>query len=155
MNMTVKSNSEQKLAYYAKLPYTVIIEQWDDGAGPYWVARIAELPHCLIHASTPEEAIREIQEVKIEWIQSNLERGLSIPEPRPPKYSGQIRLRISPSLHKLLTYRAQTEGLSLNQHMATVLAISVGITGEPTQVRQSRRHAPHKRVKVESNSASA
>lgn len=142
LNMAINGKTEQELAYYAKLPYTVIIEQWDDGKGPYWVARIAELPHCLIHANTPEEAIREIQEVKIEWIQSNLERGLPIPEPRPPKYSGQIRLRISPSLHKLLAYRAQTEGLSLNQHMATVLAISVGMTGEPIQFRKARRHTP-------------
>ena len=137
----VKGNMEKELEYYAKLPYTVIVEQWDDGKGPYWVARIAELPHCLIHAGTPEEAIREILEVKMDWIKSNLERGLSIPEPRPRKYSGQIRLRISPSLHKLLTYRAETEGMSLNQYMATALATSVGIAKEPTHLRKARKHA--------------
>ena len=48
------------LEYYAKLPYTIIIEKWDDGRGPYWVARVAELPHCFIHGDTPEEALREI-----------------------------------------------------------------------------------------------
>jgi antitoxin HicB len=94
--MVIKGNIEKKLEHYTKLPYTVIVEQWDDGEGPYWVARIAELPHCLIHADTPEEVIKEIQEVKMDWIRSNLERGLRIPEPRPRKYSGQIRLRISP-----------------------------------------------------------
>jgi len=136
----VKANIEKELEYYAKLPYTVIVEQWDDGKGPYWVARIAELPHCLIHADTPEEAIKEILEVKMDWIKSNLERGLPIPEPRPRKYSGQIRLRISPSLHKLLTYRAETEGISLNQYMATELATSVGITKEPIHLRKVRKH---------------
>ena len=136
----LKGNIEKDLAYYAKMPYTVILEQWDDGKGPYWVARIAELPHCLIHADTPEQATKEILEVKIEWIKSNLERGLPIPEPRPRKYSGQIRLRIAPSLHKLLTYRAETEGMSLNQYMATALAISVGITKEPTHLRKARKH---------------
>ncbi len=130
---------EKELEYYAMLPYNVIVEQWDDGKGPYWVARIAELPHCLIHADTPEEAIREILEVKMDWIKSNLERGLPIPEPRPRKYSGQIRLRISPSLHKLLTYRAETEGMSLNQYMATALATSVGTTKETTHLRKARR----------------
>ncbi len=140
----VKGDMEKKLEYYAKLPYTVILEQWDDGKGPYWVARIAELPHCLIHADTPEQATKEILEVKMEWIKSNLERGLPIPEPRPRKYSGQIRLRISPSLHKLLTYRAETEGMSLNQYMATALATSVGITGEPTHLRKTRKHTPIK-----------
>jgi len=136
----IKGNIEKDLAYYAKMPYTVILEQWDDGKGPYWVARIAELPHCLIHADTPEQATKEILEVKIEWIKSNLERGLPIPEPRPRNYSGQIRLRIAPSLHKLLTYRAETEGMSLNQYMATALATSVGVTKEPTHLRKARKH---------------
>ena len=138
--MITKGNIEKELEYYAKLPYTVIIEQWDDGEGPYWVARIAELPHCLIHADTPEEVIKEIQEIKMDWIKSNLERGLRIPEPRPRKYSGQIRLRISPSLHKLLAYRAETEGLSLNQYMATVLATSVGTPKELTHLRKARKN---------------
>jgi predicted RNase H-like HicB family nuclease len=140
--MVIKGNTEKELKYYAKLPYNVIVEQWDDGKGPYWVARIVELPHCLIHADTPEEAIKEIQEVKMDWIKSNLERGLPIPEPRPRKYSGQIRLRISPSLHKLLTYRAETEGLSLNQYMATALAISVGLTKEPAQLSKAGKGTP-------------
>ena len=137
--MAIEGNIEKALEYYTKLPYTVIVEQWDDGNGPYWVARIAELPHCLIHADTPEEAIKEIQEVRMDWIKSNLERGLPIPEPRPRKYSGQIRLRISPSLHKLLTYRAETERVSLNQYMATALATSVGVTKEPTHLRKARK----------------
>lgn len=139
--MAVKGNIEKELEYYAKLPYTVIVEQWDDGRGPYWVARIAELPHCLVHGDTPEEATREIQEVKMDWIRSNLERGLPIPEPRPRKYSGQIRLRISPSLHRLLTYRAETEGMSLNQYMATALATGVGMTKPPAHARKARKRA--------------
>lgn len=138
--MATKVNIEKELEYYAKLPYTVIVEQWDDGGAPYWVARIAELPHCLIHADTPEDAIKEIQEVKMDWIASNLKRGLHIPEPRPHKYSGQIRLRISPSLHKLLAYRAETEGMSLNQYMATALATSVGITRERDHLKKARRN---------------
>ncbi len=142
--MVIKGNIEKELEHYAKLPYTVIVEQWDDGEGAYWVARIAELPHCLIHADTPEAVIKEIQGVKMDWIRSNLERGLPIPEPRPRKYSGQIRLRISPSLHKLLTYRAETEGMSLNQYMATALATSVGITKETIHPRKARKNTPTK-----------
>jgi antitoxin HicB len=125
--MVTKNELKNKFEYYSGLPYTVIVEQWDDGQGPYWVARIAELPHCLIHADTPEGAMKEIQGVKLDWIKSNLERGLPVPEPRPREYSGQLRLRIAPSLHKLLSYRAESEGMSLNQYMATALAMSVGI----------------------------
>ncbi len=118
---------EKDLEHYTKLPYNIIVEMWDDGRGPYWVARIAELPHCLIHGDTPEEAITEIEEVKRDWIKSNLERGLKIPEPISHKHSGQITLRITPSLHKLLSDRAAIEGTSLNQYMATALARSVGL----------------------------
>ncbi len=122
----VTKNIKRDLDYYAKLPYNIILEKWDDGEGPYWVARIVELPHCLIHGNTPVEAIVEIEEVKRDWIKSNLERGLKIPEPIPHKHSGQISLRIPPSLHKVLTDRAIVEGVSLNQYMTSALARSVG-----------------------------
>lgn len=120
-------NINKGLEYYAKLPYTIILEQWDDGHGPYWVARVVELPHCLTHGDTMEEAVKEIEEVQQDWIKSNLERGLKIPEPMLHKYSGQIRLRISPTLHKLLSDRASIEKISLNQYMGMVLARSVGL----------------------------
>lgn len=117
---------EKDLKYYAKLPYTIILERHDD-QGNYWVARVAELPHCLIHTDTPEEAVREIEEVKMDWIQSNLEDGLPIPEPTSTKYSGEIRVRMPPSLHQLLAQRASNEGVSLNQYMVAGLARAVGL----------------------------
>ncbi len=43
--MAVARKIKKAGEYYAKLPYAVILEQWDDGDGPYWVARVAELPH--------------------------------------------------------------------------------------------------------------
>jgi len=130
---------EKDLEYYSKLPYNIIIEMWDDGEGPYWVARIAELPHCLIHGDTPEEAISEIEGVKRDWIKSNLERGLKIPEPIPHKHSGQIRLRIPPSLHRLLADRATVEGISLNQYMTAALAKSVGLDIHVSKPKTSRK----------------
>jgi predicted RNase H-like HicB family nuclease len=113
------------LEYYAKLPYTIILERYDDQGG-YWVARIVELPFCLIHGNTPEEALKEIEEVKLDWIQSNLEDGRPIPEPVDHQYSGEIRVRMPPTLHRVLTYRAMAEEVSLNQFMVMALARSVG-----------------------------
>jgi len=130
---------KKNLEYYEKLPYHIILEPWDDGEGVYWVARVAELPHCLIHGDTPEEAIREIGEVKRDWIKSNLERGLKIPEPIPRKYSGQISLRIPPSLHKLLSDIAAVQEVSLNQFMTMALAREVGFHLEKTKSNVKRR----------------
>nr|AID65812.1 putative HicB family protein [uncultured bacterium] len=115
------------LKYYGSLPYNIILETWDDGKGPYYVARVAELPHCLIHGDTSEEAIREIEIVKREWIESNLKRGNKIPEPAAKKYSGQISLRIPPSLHRLLINASTVQDVSLNQYMTMALANFVGI----------------------------
>jgi antitoxin HicB len=117
---------KKKLDYYAKLPYTIILEQHDDADAPYWVARVAELPHCLITGNTAMEALKELEEVKLDWIKSNLEDGLPIPEPKSRKYSGQIRLRIPPSLHQHLTYLASVEDVSLNQYMVSALSQNVG-----------------------------
>jgi len=138
--MTIK-NKEKDLEYYANLPYNIILEMWDDGEGPYWVARVAELPHCLIHGDSPEEAVAEIGEVKMDWIKSNLARGLKIPEPTSRKHSGQMSLRIPPSLHRLLSDRAAVEGVSLNQYMTAALASSVGLeinTSKPKAAGKSR-----------------
>ena len=135
----MKNNIEKDLEYYAKLPYNIIVEMWDDGEGPYWVARIAELPHCLIHGDTPGEAIAEIEEVKRDWIKSSLERGLKIPEPIPHKYSGQISLRIPPSIHRLLSDEAVAEGISLNQYMTTALATAVGLEINVSKPKTSRK----------------
>jgi len=118
---------KRELEYYYGLPYTIIVERWDDGEGPYWLARVVELPHCIIHGDTPEVAVSEIEGVKRDWIKSNLERGLNIPEPIPHKNSGQISLRIPPSLHKMLSDRAVAEGVSLNQYMNAALARAVGL----------------------------
>lgn len=126
------------LEYYSKLPYTIILERHDD-QGTYWVARIAELPHCLIHANTPEEAVKEIEEVKLDWIKSNLEDGLPIPEPIDRKYSGEIRVRMPPSLHHLLSNRASAEEVSLNQFMVTALARAAGYAQPRKKLRVSPR----------------
>lgn len=117
------------IEYYSKLPYTVILERHDD-QGTYWVARVAELPHCLTHGNTPEEAVKEIEEVKLDWIRSNLEDGLPIPEPTSTRYSGEIRLRMPPSLHQLLAQRAMVEGVSLNQYMVSGLSRVVGLDSQ-------------------------
>jgi len=118
---------KKDLDYYARLHYTIILEQHDDADTPYWVARVAELPHCLITGDTPVEALKEIEEVKLDWITSNLEDGLPIPEPRSRKYSGQVRLRIPPSLHQHLAYLASVEDVSLNQYMVSALSRAVGL----------------------------
>jgi antitoxin HicB len=131
------------LKYYENLPYNLILETWDDGQGPYYVARVAELPHCIIHGDTPEETIREIQVIKREWIKSNLKRGNKIPEPVNRKYSGRISLRIPPSLHRLLANSSMVQDVSLNQYMTMALANFAGLQPPESQTEKSVTAAAH------------
>ena len=114
------------LEYYLELPYNIVIETWDDGEGPYYVARVVEIPHCFIHGDTPIEAVKELEIVKRDWIESNLRRGIKITEPKRRTYSGVYNIRISPSLHRALAHRAELERMSLNQFTSTILAGSIG-----------------------------
>jgi len=122
----VKEKEIRDLDYFDNLPYTITLERWDEPDKTYWVARVIELPHCLTDGNTPEDALAEIKEVKREWLETNLRLGNEIPEPMPRQYSGQLRLRIQPSLHRTLAQRAKIEEVSLNKYMNTLLAQGVG-----------------------------
>jgi len=123
----VKKNIETQVDYYAKLPYQINIEKWDDGDGPYFLARVLELQGCMIHGDTAEEALREIEGVKRDWIKTNLELGNKMPEPLVArKYSGKVILRMPPSLHEKLVQAAELQGVSFNQYMVFALSLSAG-----------------------------
>ena len=114
----------KNLEYYLKLPYTTSIKRGE--GNKYWVARAVELPHCMTHGHTAEEALEDLEDAKREWLDSNLERNLPIPEPT--KYKGQFHLRMPPSLHERLALMADVEGVSLNQYMVSKLAANNIVT---------------------------
>jgi antitoxin HicB len=113
----------KSLEYYLSLPYTISLKRYDDQGG-YWVARILELPYCITHGATKEEALIDIEDTKKDWLESNIEDGFFIPEPA--KYTGQYHLRMPPTLHEALAMKAEAEEVSLNQFMVMALARAVG-----------------------------
>jgi predicted RNase H-like HicB family nuclease len=116
--------AKKDLAYYMGLPYTITLKRGTGNGEEYWIARVLELPHCMTHGATPEEALRDIQDAKREWLASNLEDGLPIPEPA--RFTGQYHLRMPPSLHEALALKSESEDVSLNQYIVTALARAVG-----------------------------
>ncbi len=125
--------ANKDLGYYLSLPYTVTIKRGTGDGAEYWIARVLELPHCMTHGATPEEALRDIEDAKREWLKSNLEAGLPIPEPA--KFTGQYHLRMPPSLHEALVLKSESEDVSLNQFIITALARAVGYA-EPSRKRE-------------------
>jgi antitoxin HicB len=126
--------ANKDLEYYLSLPYTVIVKRGTGDGAEYWIARVLELPHCMTHGATPEEALRDIEDAKREWLKSNLEAGLPIPEPA--KFTGQYHLRMPPSLHEALALKSESEDVSLNQFIITALARAVGYA-EPPKKREA------------------
>jgi len=125
--------ASKELKHYMSLPYTITLKRGSGDGEKYWVARVVELPHCLTHGATPEEALKDIEDAKREWLKSNLEDGLPIPEPT--KFTGQYHLRMPPSLHEALALKSESEDVSLNQFMITALARAVGYA-EPSRKRK-------------------
>lgn len=120
------------MEYYMSLPYIITLKHCTGDGEEYWIARVLELPHCMTHGATSEEALRDIEDAKREWLKSNLEAGLPIPEPA--RFTGQYHLRMPPSLHEALALKSESEDVSLNQFMITALARAVGYA-EPAKKR--------------------
>jgi antitoxin HicB len=110
--------------YYLSLPYTR--ELIPDPTG-VWFIRIKELPGCMSQGSTPEEAIRMIDDAMRGWLEVSIEDGDPIPEPRPDEeFSGKFVVRVPKSLHRKLVEIADGEEISLNQYINVTLSSAVG-----------------------------
>ena len=109
--------------YYLNLPYKLeIVPDIDEGG---FVARYPELPGCITVGDTLEAVVKNVNDAKIEWITAALEDGNTIPEPSSyDDYSGQFKLRLPKSLHKLLADRSKEEGVSMNQYCVYLLSMN-------------------------------
>jgi predicted RNase H-like HicB family nuclease len=106
---------------YMALPYKIEIMPDADEGG--FAARLPELPGCITVGETKEDALANIEDAKRAWLEAAMEDGQSIPEPFSlDDYSGQFKLRIPKSLHRLLAEHAREEGTSMNQYCLYLLA---------------------------------
>ena len=92
-----------------------------------FLIEVPDLPGCMTAGETEAEAVALLPEAMAAWLTVALESGAPIPEPTPePAYSGRFLLRVPKTLHRRLAERAELEGVSLNQWMATLLAEGMG-----------------------------
>lgn len=91
-------------------------------------ARVRELPDVIEYADSWGEAY----ELAIDTIETTAahfsERGKAMPSPIEPvdEYSGRITLRLPRRLHLATAEEAAYEGVSLNQHIVSILAFQAG-----------------------------
>jgi len=107
------------LEYYLSLNYKVELYP-DDGA---FVAEIPDLPGCITQGDTIEEAVALINDAKKIWLETALDKGISVQEPKKlDEFSGKFLLRMPKSLHARLSNQATDEGVSLNQYVVSLLS---------------------------------
>ena len=105
-------------------PYTRELVKNEDGT---WFTRIVEFPGCMTEGHNAPEALTNLDDAMEAWIEVHLEDGDPIPEPLTAEhFSGKFVVRVAKTLHRDLSLRAEHEGISLNQFVATQLAKAVG-----------------------------
>ena len=111
----------------SEYPFTVRPLSTDEGGG--YLIEFPDLPGCMSDGDTVEEAIRNGEDAKRDWIAAMREVGRPIPvasvEPT-ERYSGKWQLRTPKSLHRKLAEHAQREGVSLNALAVSFLAEGLG-----------------------------
>ena len=97
-----------------------IVEDKDEGG---FVVSYPDLPGCITCGETIEIAVANALDAKRAWIEAAIEDGIQIQEPDSLEdYSGQFKLRIPRSLHKLLAEHSKREGISMNQYCVYLLS---------------------------------
>jgi predicted RNase H-like HicB family nuclease len=63
------------------LKYPVLIEPLSEDDGGGFFATVPDLPGCMSDGETPEEALVNVQDAIVTWIEGATELGRPIPEP--------------------------------------------------------------------------
>ena len=115
----------KNLDYYMGLSYKIeVIPDKEEGG---YTLHCPELSGCITCAETLEHGFEMIEDAKKCWFEACLEDGIPIPEPSTADdYSGQFKLRLPKSLHKILAERSQNEGVSMNQYCLHLLSSGSG-----------------------------
>lgn len=76
--------TKKTLEYYRQLPYARTLEVRKEGAGRYFLYRIAEIPAIAGDGATKDEARTHLKEAFDDYVSWRLEDGLSIAMPQRP-----------------------------------------------------------------------
>ena len=115
--------SGKDLNYYMNLPYKIELLPEEDDTG--FTAVVPDLKGCISVGDTIQEAFEMITDAKRLWIETALEKGWTVPEPRSDEirtYSGRFNVRLPRSLHRELAELAEAEATSLNQLVVSLLS---------------------------------
>ncbi len=123
INYDITTNMARKKKARKKFPTTeykveIAFSPEDDS----FVARIPELPGCVTHGDSQQEALKMAYEAIEVYLESLIDAGKEVPTPMArKKFSGNIPLRIDPVLHRDIALKADGENLSVNKYIEKLL----------------------------------
>ncbi|MCL2018768.1 MAG: type II toxin-antitoxin system HicB family antitoxin [Oscillospiraceae bacterium] len=111
------------LKYYMALKYPFVLEQDKDGSH---FIEYPDLPGCMSCGASVEEVLEMGEDAKKCWLNSALQAGDFIPEPKAVSdFPDNFKLRLPKTLYKQLSINASAEGVSMNQYCLYLLSGSV------------------------------
>jgi len=132
---------EPDIGYYMSLQYPIRVEPIPSQLGGGWVACVPVLGEKVFRGTgdTPEDALRELEDLKDVYFMQMIRKGRQIPpppEPRPRQCSGQVLVRMLPSMHAELATRADEEGVSINNLIISFVSRGLGELAALREFRQ-------------------
>jgi antitoxin HicB len=103
--------------------YAIVVEPLSAEDGGGWLASVPALPGCFGDGETRAEAMTDALSAIEEWKDAARALGRDVPG---PAALGQWRQRVPRSLHDKVKRLAESEGVSLNQLVTSLLAEAVG-----------------------------
>jgi antitoxin HicB len=123
---SVRRPARSAVDQYLSLPYHLLLVRDGEEKGKPWAASVEELPGCTSRGKTSDDALNGVRAAMTGWIETALQEGREIPEPKSAtSHSGRLLLRMPRTLHADLTRASEREGVSLNQFITDVLAGAV------------------------------
>ena len=106
-----------------KYGFRIVWSDEDEG----YIATSPEFPGLSAFGESEEEALNEAKVARELFIEDMRERSEDLPEPLTASgFSGQTRLRLPKSLHRLAAEGAAAEGVSLNQFIVEAVSQKIG-----------------------------
>ncbi len=88
-----------------------------------YVAEVTEFPSLSWLHEDKEEALRGIERLVTEVVEDMIQNGEQVPVPlSEQKFSGNLKVRVSPETHRHLAICAKEQGVSLNRYLTERLA---------------------------------
>lgn len=107
------------------MKYNFNTEQMCVDGHTFWIAKSLSLKGCVGQGDTAQEAIDELENNELEWLDSARKYNIPIPTSvikTEKTYSGKLSLRISPFLHEVASHQAEYLEISLNQYITDAIS---------------------------------